>query len=81
MLDALTRLARADVAIVISSRAPFGRIPDPPTGGTGSPLAELPLISAGPLTTEKAWVLLSAVLGQTATTSEARSLFGAHTKD
>jgi L-asparaginase/Glu-tRNA(Gln) amidotransferase subunit D len=35
----------------------------------------LPLVSAGDLTTEKAWVLLSAVLGESVEPVTARQLF------
>lgn len=64
MQDALRRHAGGGVQIVVSSRAPSGEIPSPPTGGTGEPLVESGLLSAGSLTTEKAWVLLMACLGQ-----------------
>jgi L-asparaginase len=64
MQDALRRHAGTGVLIVISSRAPSGHVPSPPTGGTGEPLAGMGLLSAGSLTTEKAWVLLMACLGQ-----------------
>ena len=75
MHDALADLAATDTIVVISSKAPSGVVPDPPTGGTGSPIAELPLLSAGPLTTEKAWVLLSVALGASDSVVEARTRF------
>jgi L-asparaginase len=77
MQAALRRAVESGALVAISSRAPYGRVPTPPTGGTGSPLDVLPLLSAGNLSTEKAWVLLSAVLGQTRDGAEARALFGA----
>jgi L-asparaginase len=77
MLPALRRLVDEGAVVVVSSRAPLGRVPDPPTGGTGSPLRDLPLLSAGDLTSEKAWVLLSAVLGESAEPESARALFSA----
>jgi L-asparaginase len=75
MTEALAQLASTDTVVVVSSRAPSGLVPDPPTGGTGSPLIDLPLLSAGPLTTEKAWVLLSLVMGACTTADDARSMF------
>jgi L-asparaginase len=63
------------VPVVIASRAPAGRVPNPPTGGTGEPLARMNLLSAGDLTSEKAWLLLMACLGQSATADQARELF------
>jgi L-asparaginase len=80
MHEALERLARTDAVVVVSSRAPSGLVPDPPTGGTGSPLTGLPLLSAGPLSTEKAWVLLSAVLGGCVDPGEARTRFASMTR-
>ena len=63
------------VPVVVSSRAPVGRVPSPPTGGTGEPLAGMNLLSAGDLTSEKAWLLLMASLGQSRSVDEARDLF------
>jgi L-asparaginase len=63
------------VLVVVSSRAPQGRVPSPPSGGTGEPLAGMNLMSAGDLTGEKAWLLLMACLGQSRTPDEARELF------
>ena len=63
------------VVTVVASRAPAGKIPNPPTGGTGSPLADLHLVSAGSLTAEKAWVLLMAVLGESTDPETARLRF------
>jgi L-asparaginase len=64
MLPALRRAAAANTPVVIAPRSPVGRTPDPPTGGTGEPLRGLSLLSAGDLSAEKAWVLLSVALGQ-----------------
>ncbi|HEY3524416.1 MAG TPA: asparaginase [Candidatus Limnocylindrales bacterium] len=61
MLPAVRRAADR-LPVVVASRAPFGRLPDDPTGGTGSPLRGLGLLSAGRLTAEQAWLLLMAVL-------------------
>ncbi|HET8787058.1 MAG TPA: asparaginase [Candidatus Limnocylindrales bacterium] len=69
-VDAL-RQAAARMPTVIASRAPFGHLPDAPTGGTGEPLAELPLLSAGSLSAEQAWLLLMLVLGETERSGEA----------
>jgi len=73
MQEALRRHAVGGVQIVVSSRAPSGDIPSPPTGGTGEPLADMGLLSAGSLTTEKAWVLLMACLGQSEGATAAKS--------
>ncbi|MDF1605820.1 asparaginase [Nocardioides sp. YIM 152315] len=75
MFEALERLAATDTVVVVSSRAPSGSVPNPPTGGTGSPLADLPLLSAGSLTTEKAWIALSAALGEGGSLSAVRARF------
>jgi L-asparaginase len=75
MLDGLRRLVDDGVTVVVSSRAPRGRVPNPPTGGTGSPLVGLPLLSAGDLTTEKAWILLSAALGGGSSPADAADVF------
>jgi L-asparaginase len=72
------REAAARMPVVVSSRAPVGRVPSPPTGGTGEPLAGMGLLSAGDLTSEKAWLLLMAALGQARTDDEARELFGSY---
>jgi L-asparaginase len=77
MINSLRRLVDDGVVVVISSRAPLGRVPDPPTGGTGSPLSGLPLLSAGDLTSEKAWILLSAALGENPDPALASELFSA----
>ena len=55
----------ARIPVVIASRAPFGYQPPAPTGGTGEPLADIPLLSAGSLSAEQAWLLLMLVLGET----------------
>jgi L-asparaginase len=72
------RAAAARLAIAVASRAPVGHVPSPPTGGTGEPLSSMQLISAHDLTSEKAWLLMMAVLGQSRTRAEARELFLAH---
>jgi L-asparaginase len=63
-LEAL-RSGAARIPVVVASRAPFGRQPDTPTGGTGEPLAGIPLLSARSLSAEQAWLLLMLVLGET----------------
>lgn len=75
--SALERAATR-MQIVISSRAPVGRVPAPPTGGTGEPLSRMDLISAHDLTSEKAWLLLMLALGQGPSSDEARALFEAY---
>lgn len=64
MIPGVKRAAEAGVPVVVASRSPVGRMPDKPTGGTGEPLRNMQLISAGDLSAEKAWVLLSVALGQ-----------------
>lgn len=64
MTPAVQRAAEAGLAVVIAPRSPAGRTPEPPTGGTGEPLESIPLLSAGELSAEKAWVLLSVALAQ-----------------
>ena len=56
--------AAARIPVVIASRAPFGTQARVPTGGTGEPLVGIPLLSAGRLSAEAAWLLLMVVLGQ-----------------
>ena len=63
MQHALVDIA-ARLLVVIAPRAPFGRIPPKPTGGTGEPLGRAPFLSCGPLTAEQAWLLLMLVLGE-----------------
>lgn len=75
MLPGLARATHAGVLVVASSRAPWGGIPDPPTGGTGAPLRDLPLVGSGNLTAEKAWVLLMAVLAAEPDVRAAADLF------
>jgi L-asparaginase len=70
--------AATRIPIVISSRAPVGRVPAPPTGGTGEPLSRMDLISSQDLASEKAWLLLMLALGQSPSASEARTLFEAY---
>jgi L-asparaginase len=62
-LEALSSVA-ARIPVVVASRAPFGRQPETPTGGTGEPLAGIPLLSAQALSAEQAWLLLMLVLGE-----------------
>lgn len=62
MRDRLAAAVDRCSLVVLTSRAPFGRLPDA-GGGTGSPLTGLALASAGDLTAEKAWVLACVVLG------------------
>lgn len=69
------REASRRIPVVVASRAPVGRVPDPPTGGTGETLRDAPLISAGDLTAEKAWVLLSLALWDTRDVSAVRRIF------
>jgi L-asparaginase len=75
MLDGIALAVTANVPVVIASRAPHGRVPTPPTGGTGSPLRRLPLLSANDLTAEKAWILLMAALGECHDAADASQLF------
>lgn len=58
------RRAAGGIPVVIASRAPFGTQPSVPTGGTGEPLVGIPLLSAGRLSAEAAWLLLMVILGQ-----------------
>jgi L-asparaginase len=64
MHPAVARAVSEGIPVVLASRAPLGRIETPPTGGTGEPLADMGLLSAGDLTVEKAWILLMVVLAQ-----------------
>ena len=61
--------------VVIAPRAPSGRLPSKPTGGTGEPLADAPFLSCGPLTAEQAWLLLMLILGENAQPEAARARF------
>jgi L-asparaginase len=63
--------------VVIASRAPYGRLPGTPTGGTGEPLRDAGLLSAGSLSAEQAWLLLMAILAEAGSPDEARSRFAA----
>jgi L-asparaginase len=69
------------VPVVVASRAPFGALPDRPTGGTGEPLRDADLLSAGPLTAEQAWLLLMLVLGEGGTVDEVKVRFRAALRD
>ena len=62
-IEALRAVA-SRIPVVVASRAPFGRQPDVPTGGTGEPLADIPLLSARSLSAEQAWLALMLVLGE-----------------
>jgi L-asparaginase len=75
MLVGLGAAVEQGIPVVLSSRAPHGKIPSPPTGGTGDPLRDLRLISAGDLTTDKAMVLLMASLGETRDNEALRRIF------
>jgi L-asparaginase len=78
LLHSALESAAGRMPVVISSRAPVGRVGTPPTGGTGEPLAHMNLISANDLTSEKAWLLLMSALGQSENAIEARALFEAY---
>ncbi len=67
----------ARMPVVLASRAPYGRLPDVPTGGTGEPLREVDLLSAGDLTAEQAWLLLMAALGEGGSDGDVRRRFRA----
>lgn len=67
--------AATRIPVVIASRAPVGRVPSPPTGGTGEPLSGMGLISSRDLTSEKAWLLLMCALGQASSPQAVRDLF------
>lgn len=67
--------AAARIPVVLASRAPYGRLPEIPTGGTGEPLRDSSLLSAGDLTAEQAWLLLMAARGEGGTESEIRRRF------
>jgi L-asparaginase len=74
--------AAARMPVVLASRAPFGRLPTVPTGGTGEPLREADLLSAGDLTAEGAWLLLMAALGEGGTDDDVKRRFrGAASSD
>jgi L-asparaginase len=74
MQPALIAAAR-DRPVVLASRAPFGRLPETVSGGTGEPFREAGLWSAGGLTAEQAWILLMATLGEGWTREETRRRF------
>jgi L-asparaginase len=75
MVPSIRDATQRGVIVVLSSRAPHGAIPSPPTGGTGDPLAHLGLISAGRLTTEMAMVLLMAALGEDSSLAAVKRCF------
>lgn len=72
---AVLRQVADRLPVVVASRAPYGRLPDDPTGGTGEPLRGLGLLSAGRLTAEQAWLLLMAALGEGLEADALRSRF------
>jgi L-asparaginase len=74
MLPALRDVADR-LPVVLTSRAPFGRLPEAPTGGTGEPLRELGLLSAIGLTAEQSWVLLMASLADETDDEDVRRRF------
>jgi L-asparaginase/Glu-tRNA(Gln) amidotransferase subunit D len=76
MTDAV-RAAASRIPVVIASRAPFGRLPVVPTGGTGERLRDAGLLSAGDLTAEQAWLLLMAALGEGGTSDDVKHRFAA----
>jgi L-asparaginase len=78
MHTALTAAAKA-IPVVVASRAPYGRLPEVVSGGTGEPLLGRGMISAGDLTAEHAWLLLMVILGQETDPDGARSAFAAWT--
>jgi L-asparaginase len=73
--------ASRDRPVVVASRAPFGRLPDVVSGGTGEPLRDADLWSAGGLTAEQAWLALMAALGDGGTSAEVRARFEAIASD
>ncbi len=75
MRDGLRAATEQGCVIVLASRAPLGEVPQDASGGTGEPLASLPLIAAGDLTAEKAWVLLMVALGGGHGVAQVRRIF------
>jgi L-asparaginase len=69
--------ATRDRPVVLASRAPFGRLPEVATGGTGEPFREADMWSAGDLTAEQAWLLLMAALGEGGSRDDVRARFHA----
>jgi L-asparaginase len=69
--------AAARVPVVLASRAPFGELSDLAAGGTGEPLRDVGLLSAGALSAEHAWLLLMAVLADEDGPESARRRFAA----
>jgi L-asparaginase len=74
MRDAVLAAA-ARIPVVLASRAPFGLLPESPTGGTGEPFRDAGLLSAGDLSAEQAWLLLMAALADGKTDSDVRARF------
>jgi L-asparaginase len=75
MHGSVGRAVDQGLLVALASRAPHGRISSPPTGGTGEPLVDLGLLSAGDLTAEKAWILLMVVLAQAGAPDELAEQF------
>jgi L-asparaginase len=61
--------------VVLTSRAPAGRLPTAVTGGTGEPLQGIGLISGGGLSTEKALLLMMLALGDGMDSDGVRRVF------
>ena len=74
MVQAVVEAAQR-IPVVLASRAPYGRLPETSTGGTGEPLRDAGLLSAGSLTAEQAYLLLMAVLAETGSSEEAAARF------
>jgi L-asparaginase len=74
MHEAVKKTAE-QIPVVLSSRAPAGRLSREATGGTGEPLRGLGLISAQELSTEKAWLLLMVALAEANSIEEVRAIF------
>lgn len=68
------------LAVVLASSARYGRMITS-GGGTGEPLRDLRLIPAGSLAAEKAWVLLSLALGESAEPEHVREVFERFSRD
>jgi L-asparaginase len=67
--------AATRIPVVLASRAPFGRLPESPTGGTGEPLRDAGLLSAGDLSAEQSWLLLMAALADGENDADVRERF------
>jgi L-asparaginase len=70
------RALAATLPVVVAPRAPFGVQAAGPSGGTGEPLSEIRLLSAGRLSAEQAWLLLMvAIANAVAAGADVRELF------